>query len=36
MHPLVNDRTLSMVPEELNKYLEYLGVQPIKVTLANE
>jgi hypothetical protein len=24
------------VPEELNKYLEYLGVQPIKLILANE
>jgi Ala-tRNA(Pro) deacylase len=36
MHPLVNDRTISIVPEEMNKYLEYLGVQPIKLNFANE
>mgnify|MGYP001998666344 CR=1 FL=1 len=36
MHPLVNDRTISMVPGELNKYLEYLRVQPIKLNFANE
>ena len=34
-HPLVNDRTISMAPEEMNKYLEYLGVQPIKLNFAN-
>jgi len=27
MHPLVNDRTISMIPSELNKYFDYLGVQ---------
>ena len=36
LHPLVNDRTISMSPEEMNKYLEYLGVQPIKLNFAKE
>jgi Ala-tRNA(Pro) deacylase len=36
LHPLVNDRTISMTPEEMNKYLEYLGVKPIILNFANE
>lgn len=35
MHPLVNDRTICMVPEDLNKYFEYLGLQPIKINFTN-
>ena len=35
MHPLVNDRTISMTPEELNVYLEYLGVKIIKLAFKN-
>ena len=32
LHPLVNDRTISMIPSELNKYLYYLGVQLNKLS----
>ena len=31
MHPLVNDRTISMMPTELNYYLEFLGVHSTKL-----
>lgn len=36
MHPLVNDRTISMTPEELNIYLENLGVKLNQLTFTNE
>ena len=32
MHPLVNDRTISIIPSELNKYFDYLGVQLNKLS----
>ena len=31
MHPLVNDRTISMKPVELISYLDFLGVNPAKL-----
>ena len=31
MHPLVNDRTISMKPSELINYLDFLGVNPAKL-----
>ncbi len=33
MHPLINDRTISMSPTELNYYLEFLGVHLTKLIL---
>ena len=28
MHPLVNDRTIGMVPEDLDRFFERIGVEP--------
>ena len=36
MHPLVNDKTLSMTPEQLQLFLTHLEVQPINLVFTNQ